>query len=199
MRTWGYATLFHLLTLGPDFNLVDPKLGHDLDPITGDNLGAHVSTCMPQDWFDQIRMIFLSWTIFFKVQIFGGWIFFGLDFAGQFKKKHGVCVFVVVLLLFHDQPTNQCTKTQVFPKGLDVTFLQMIKMLIYFYSPASGSSPPKLSRVGANSKAAAHDEDEEEKENAQCKPGLEGGDTFQEHHSSVISHSEEKRIQRAAQ
>merc|ERR1719209_821664 len=38
----------------------------------------------------------------------------------------------------------------------------------------TGSSPPKLSRVGANSKAAAHDEDEEEKENTQCKPGLEG-------------------------
>ena len=47
--------------------------------------------------------------------------------------------------------------------------------------------------MGANSKAAAHDEDEEEKENTQCKPGLEGGDTFQEHHSSVISHSEEKK------
>ena len=108
-------------------------------------------------------------------------------------------VFVSLLLFCCSFMTSQRTKTQVFPKGLVVTFLQMIKMLIYFYSPASGSSPPKLSRVGANSKAAAHDEDEEEKENTQCKPGLEGGDTFQEHHSSVISHSEEKRIQRAAQ
>jgi len=39
----------------------------------------------------------------------------------------------------------------------------------------TGSSPPKLSRVGATSKTAAVDEDEEEKENAtQCKPGMEG-------------------------
>jgi len=41
----------------------------------------------------------------------------------------------------------------------------------------TGSSPPKLSRVGATSKTAAVDEDEEEKENAtQCKPGMESGD-----------------------
>merc|ERR1719370_2823298 len=38
----------------------------------------------------------------------------------------------------------------------------------------TGSSPPKLSRVGANSKAAAQAEDEEEKENTQCKSGPEG-------------------------
>ena len=45
------------------------------------------------------------------------------------------------------------------------------------FFPAAGSSPPKLSRVGATSKTAAVDEDEEEKENAtQCKPGMEGGE-----------------------
>lgn len=52
------------------------------------------------------------------------------------------------------------------------TFTRMTNI----YSSASGSSPPKLSRVGANSKAAAQDEDEEEKENTQCKSGPEGGD-----------------------
>ena len=45
------------------------------------------------------------------------------------------------------------------------------------FFPAAGSSPPKLSRVGATTKTAAVDEDEEEKENAtQCRPGMEGGE-----------------------
>ena len=57
------------------------------------------------------------------------------------------------------------------------TFTRMTNI----YSSASGSSPPKLSRVGANSKAAAQAEDEEEKENTQCKSGPEGGDQSLSH------------------
>ena len=78
-------------------------------------------------------------------------------------------------VLFHDQmagQTCQLTNALTYKAFIALGYLFTDRQYIL---PASGSSPPKLSRVGANSKAAAQDEDEEEKENSQCKPALQGG------------------------
>ena len=147
--------------------------GHDMYPTSADNLAAHLST-----WIErQPNGTESFWAESnFELNLFH-YIF------GQINEIFNLPIlsasFLVPFVLFHDQmagQTCQLTNALTYKAFIAVGYLFTDHWWIL---PASGSSPPKLSRVGANSKAAAQDEDEEETENSQCKPALQGGNMSQ--------------------